>query len=357
MIAPSLDKNKNNCINYDCGNGMAFRGIVPEGNVKRTIHARMMCKRWSCKTCGPKQAWLLQQRIAAKAKELGLFRMLTLTLDPKKVRGDPYKHLNESWRKLREAFRRKFKKSISFIAINEYQKNGMPHKHILVDRYIHQEWVKNKWEKLGGGHQVDIRKIKNEDDPAKYICKYLTKDVLINAPKGRKRVTTSRDIKLREKASKGDWTLVEAELDDIYERRKDQLAAVVTDKHGRVMSIEEHERIDFQVFEVSNGWPQPMAGPEILPPELENYGLIRWFAGLTTLEEAINEEDRRDLRESIEQGTAAGRILHLCSIEALGGICQGTGIPGLGGIPGCGNSKAGWPASLWRYAVLLEGVA
>ena len=310
-MAPLLDKNKNNCIKYSCGFGRIFRGVVTEGGIRRTIHSRMECKRWSCPDCGPKQAWILQQLIAAKAKELGLFRMLTLTLDPKKIKGEAYTHLNESWRKLREAFRRKFKASISFIAVNEYQKNGMPHKHVLVDRYIHQKWVKNKWKKLGGGHQVDIRRIKNEDDPARYICKYLTKDVLINAPKGRKRVTTSRDIKLREKVDTGEWELVEAELDDIFERQKDRIAAVVTNKDGRIRSIEEHESVDAYEQRMSNGeledewdYPEKVILPFNPPkPGRAYYDILsRTYRKLEADGESENESNG-DLLQGVEQGT------------------------------------------------------
>jgi hypothetical protein len=301
-----LDKKKNNCITHPCGHGISFRGVVERDGIRYTVHSRYYCKRWGCKECGPRQAWLLQQRIAAVSKERDLSRMLTLTLDPKKVDGDPYAHLNESWRKLREAFRREFGHSISFVAVNEYQKNGMPHKHVLVDRYLRQQWVKYRWKRLGGGHQVDIRRIKKMDDPARYICKYLTKGVLINAPKGRKRVTTSRDIKLRDRATSGEWTLCEAELDGIFERAQASATNVVRRKDGRLRSFEIPDTVDELLAEMRKLEFGARAVDANLPePDALFLELVRVVRGTP---EDREHEASGDVRPGIEQGTVGRRL-------------------------------------------------
>ena len=105
-MAPWLDKKKNNCNEPFCGNRLTMRGIVEKDGVLTVMDKRMYCKMWKCPVCGPRQAWKLQQTITEQAKEYKLYRLLTLTLDPKKVKGDPHKYLSNTWRKLRVAFRR-----------------------------------------------------------------------------------------------------------------------------------------------------------------------------------------------------------------------------------------------------------
>ena len=174
-MAPSLDKNKNNCIN-PCGYKTITKSIE-RGGIVTQVTARVLCNTWHCPYCGPRKSWKYQQIIAAKAIEFKLDRFMTLTLDPKKIKGKPYKHLSESWRKLREAFRRKFGKSISYILVKEAHKSGIPHLHILVDQYIPQKWLSAKWANLGGGPMVDIRRIKDIKNMVLYIGKYLTKNI------------------------------------------------------------------------------------------------------------------------------------------------------------------------------------
>ncbi len=52
---------------------------------------------------------------------------------------------------------------------------------------------------------------------ARYLAKYLTKDVILSAPKDVRRWTTSRGIKLFEKQpSFGDWGFVLLTFDGLY---------------------------------------------------------------------------------------------------------------------------------------------
>jgi hypothetical protein len=60
----------------------------------------------------------------------------------------------------------------------------------------------------GGGWHVDIRYVDVHRIP-NYVSKYLSKDLLMSAPKGSRRVTTSRAIHLFEKPAKEiKWDLV-----------------------------------------------------------------------------------------------------------------------------------------------------
>jgi hypothetical protein len=54
---------------------------------------RVNCKSWNCRYCAPRRAKRYKHAIRAKAESLQLRRFVTLTLDPKKIDGDPVRYL------------------------------------------------------------------------------------------------------------------------------------------------------------------------------------------------------------------------------------------------------------------------
>ncbi len=337
---PSLDKNKNNCIN-PCGYMTMFGTITTGGQVKH-VTARMYCKRWSCPYCGPRKAWMYQQLIAERTIEFKLDRFMTLTLDPKKIKGNSYKHINESWRKLREAFRRKFGKSVSYISITEEHKSGIPHKHILVSHFIHQKWLSAKWSSLGGGPMVDIRKIKDIKNMARYVGKYLTKEVLLSAPKGTRRITTSQDIKLREKHSEGTWTVSDAKLETLFGLQKHLSPEVVTEKSGRLKSFETIHLLDLDHWNVPNDRPFIKEGDRELFPEFPKH----WELIATYQKDDQRDEELRSIRQGVEQGTTGGWFFNSRATQALGGLLPGAWLQNCPNIRGCGNRQKSGPTIL-----------
>jgi hypothetical protein len=175
-----------------CGR-WTVQGTSLDGATNRFI--RLNCKCWDCKYCGSRRAKRYRRAIALWAERLNLNRLATLTLDPKKLNGeDSTKYLNRTFAKLRSVLQREYGKSITFIRILEYQKNGTAHFHLLLNCYIDQGWLKAKWQAIGGGWHVDIRLVEIQR-VARYVSKYLSKELLLSAPKGSRRVTTSRDIR------------------------------------------------------------------------------------------------------------------------------------------------------------------
>ena len=179
----------------------------------RRQYFRLNCKCWDCAYCGPRRAKRCRKAIMIWAVKMKLCRMMTLTLDPKKLSGeDSTRYINKAFAKLRDAFKRKYGRAITFIRVLEFQKNGMAHLHVLVDRYVDQEWLSKKWQRLGGGWHVDmkwvpIRRIAN------YVSKYFSKDLLMSAPKRARRVTVSRGIRLFEKpAREATWELAKESI-------------------------------------------------------------------------------------------------------------------------------------------------
>jgi hypothetical protein len=138
--------------------------------------------------------------IKAHAESMGLRYFLTLTLDPSKLQfnDDPQcavPHLRRVWNKFREYLRREFGKAPTFIVVLEFTKAGVPHLHVLLDRYLAQRWISKTWDALGGGRICDVRRVRLEKI-SRYLSKYLTKELLLSAPKGTRRLSTSRNIKL-----------------------------------------------------------------------------------------------------------------------------------------------------------------
>ncbi len=224
----SLENNRNSF----CGRWTVFGKVnTDNGEVIRVV--RLGCKCWTCPRCGPKRAKQLRAAIAKKATELKLNRFLTLTLDHKSCTPDEsLKHIRSCWNKFRTYLKREYGQSITFISVLEPQKSGHAHLHILVDRYIDQRWISNKWRAVGGGPMVDIRQVDIHRISA-YLSKYLTKELLLSRYYTKyRRYTTSRDIRLFDKPPKGFWTLIRLPLKLLLEGVRGTLLEVKSDDSG-----------------------------------------------------------------------------------------------------------------------------
>lgn len=202
---PSLDSVKTNCNkrlsrwffkNLDTGKEVPFR-----------------CKSWHCEVCGPRKSSRFRHQAGLWAEKRGMNRLVTLTLDPKKLGADPYAYLSQLWRKFRVYLTREYG-SVSFLWVMELQRNGRPHLHILVNKYLHQAWLSKTWDALGGGRIVDVRYV-DIHRVRGYLAKYLNKAWESMAiPDRKRRYATSRDIRLwedpdgdGEDAASGRWVL------------------------------------------------------------------------------------------------------------------------------------------------------
>jgi hypothetical protein len=112
------------------------------------------------------------------------------------------KHVRLVFNRFREYLRRKYGQPPKFICILEFTQRGTPHLHILLDRYIPQRWISNTWDRLGGGKIIFIKRV-SVRNVSRYLSKYLTKDLLLPAPNGSRRITTARGIKLFPKFDSG----------------------------------------------------------------------------------------------------------------------------------------------------------
>ena len=165
-------------------------------NIQTGEISRFYCNSWNCERCSKRLARKLIKRIGQWAEKKKLQRLMTLTLNPKRVRKENwYYYIMEIWRKFRVYLSRKFGK-VSFIWVYELQKSGLPHLHILISKYIPQKWLSLVWNRLGGGKIVDIRWV-DIHRVKSYIAKYFGKDLYnIIIPPRKRRYGSSRDILL-----------------------------------------------------------------------------------------------------------------------------------------------------------------
>jgi hypothetical protein len=118
--------------------------------------------------------------------------------------------------KFRVSLLRKFGCSVTYIAILEFHQSGIPHLHVLIDRFVVQRWISESWSALGGGKIVDIRSV-DVHRISHYLAKYLTKELLMSAPLRSRRVTTSRSIHLIEKsATDTTWVVDERSIFHLF---------------------------------------------------------------------------------------------------------------------------------------------
>ena len=182
---------------------------------------RLNCGSWGCSYCGPRKAKVARQAIRRKAEDLGLRYFLTLTLDPSKLTElqdakQAVTYLRECFNKFRVYLKRLYGENPSYICVLEFTQKGLPHLHILFDRYISQQWISSAWDTLGGGRIVFIKQVAVAKI-AHYLSKYLTKELLLSAPKGTRRITTARSIKLFPKVDSGiAWELLKESIWSLY---------------------------------------------------------------------------------------------------------------------------------------------
>jgi len=309
---------------------MTAHGVIIKDGQRREIYSRLYCKRWSCPDCGPRKAWLFQRKIAEKAQEFGLSRFLTLTLGRERQTGkEGVRQIRETWRKFRVYLQRKFGVTVSFINVLEFHKSGVPHLHVLVDRFIKQSWISASWSSLGGGKIVDIRHVADLDKVGWYIGKYLSKDALLRVPKGVRRFSTSRNIKLLEREVEGDWTLLDREVSNYFRWYQHKATEVVKEKTGDIRFFTMVSKVDvlrvmdprfvdlstlYHFYEEEDWYKRDLSGVS-LPPgfDPDQWQLVGYIEG-------AQDEAGRRLRQGVEQGAEGGGVLDPGTEEAPPGV-------------------------------------
>jgi hypothetical protein len=205
---------------FGCGN---FSVVGPlKGKLGKFGHVCLFCGSYRCNRCRNPKLKKVRSAIARIASEKKLNKMATLTLDRKRIpKGEKSdRYLRKCWRKMRVSLSRKFGESIDYIGVLEFQKNGVAHLHLLLGRFIKQDWLSDAWAAVGGGVIVDIRMVDIHRVTA-YLSVYLTGDKVkhtLTLLAVRARIfTTSRSIRLWPKKEKRGWWLRRIGLGVLYD--------------------------------------------------------------------------------------------------------------------------------------------
>jgi hypothetical protein len=237
--SPFLDEQEIN-RNKPPGRGKHCGRFTVRGSdltTRQTIFHRVNCKTWGCAYCGPRKAKRYKRAIVRIAEALQLCRFMTLTLDPSKIAGNPVVYLNRVWAKLRIYLKREYGIAPAYIRVLEFQKNGTPHLHILIDRYIEFLWLQRAWQAIGGGKFVRVEFV-DVHRVAHYVSKYLTKELLLSAPLRTRRVTTSRGVHLLEKQPKEiTWELLRVPIFVLFHLLEKRVVACFPDAEGYLESF------------------------------------------------------------------------------------------------------------------------
>ena len=204
-----------------------------------TRYCRVGCKCWDCSGCGPRRAARYAIQIRKTAERLRLRTLLTLTLDPSKLHGEEStKYINEVFADFRVYLRRRLGYAPPFIRVLEYQKNSNAHFHVLLNCCLPQAWVSEVWSTLGGGRIVDIRHV-DMHRISHYLSKYLTKQMLMCAPKRARRVTTSKGIRLLEKQpSDYEWRMMRIPILRLFDIHQSRVTRLFPDADGYLFAFE-----------------------------------------------------------------------------------------------------------------------
>jgi len=199
------------------------------------------CSAWRCPTCGPRKQGIVEAAIVRAVKEHNLCQRLSLTLaDAPGASVQEYAdRLRDAWKHLRDAYRKKFDRPMSYIWIKEIQ-NGRPHLYVFT-RDLPHKWTRKIWHKNTGAKQVRLRRFNLDDVPR--MAAYATKSMFRNAVKysglrGRW-CGSSQDITLglgRKRSGDSEWHHVNQPL-DVKAFPADEVEILKTDRVARPIAI------------------------------------------------------------------------------------------------------------------------
>lgn len=225
-----------------CSDRVAYR-IVDEPIHKNMSmqYLRLCCDNWPCKNCGPRKKMLLSKAIKKAVIKYDLTRFLTLTIDPESNYNTELlcNKIMAAWKKFRVHLGRDFSSPTSYIWVLELTESGIPHLHILLDRYIHKSWIYNKWCASGGGIVTKMEHI-NESEISRTV-NYLLKQFTSSSkklPVGRHRYQTSRNIKLKKPRIRKGWKFTSGTIESHFEKASNRVTSIKHDENGKLIYFE-----------------------------------------------------------------------------------------------------------------------
>lgn len=136
---------------------------------------RIRCNSWYCTRCAPRKLKKLKARLYQFIGKK-YTRLMTLTT---RYTNQPIDllliDLSRDWDILLKRIKRKYGK-VQYFKIVQFHKNGAPHLHCLIDKFIDQNWLSDQWSEIHNSPIVDIRFMDNHH-AINYVSKYISKEL------------------------------------------------------------------------------------------------------------------------------------------------------------------------------------
>lgn len=174
--------------------GLLIAFDLPE---HRAIIVRGNCNLWTCEECAARlrDRWVLRATMGIKQfLSEGLpVDFVTITSHEKLTTFAQTEVVwRSAWNSLYSAIKRRSRR-FEYMIVPERHKDGRMHVHALWTAGVSKKWLKDNARKRGLGFMADVKHISAEDlRPARYISKYIGKDLGENVHKHFRRVRTSQ---------------------------------------------------------------------------------------------------------------------------------------------------------------------
>lgn len=162
---------------------------------KRALVAWANCDSWSCEDCAKRMSerWGMRANFGAK-KILDAGEALDFFTITSHEKLPDFESTEKVWRKawgaLYNALKRQ-NKSLEYMIVPEKHEDGRMHVHGLWNAGVAKRWLKDNARKRGLGYMVDVSHISTSGGAAKYVTKYVGKNLGIDVPKHFRRVRVS----------------------------------------------------------------------------------------------------------------------------------------------------------------------
>lgn len=157
--------------------GCGHRSVFATTHRGEVVCCKLYCKRWDCESCGRYKTARFIKRVLTRKPTT----MMTLTCNPSLYDSweDAFHAMSLAVNKLFKRLRRRFPRAdIEYVLVWEQTKAGWPHIHaLLVLPFLPQAVLSKLWFELTGAPIVDIRACDSAKQGARYVAKYLAKEV------------------------------------------------------------------------------------------------------------------------------------------------------------------------------------
>lgn len=177
---------------------------VNQNKIESISFTKIPCNSWTCPACKFKKAIRLKYLVKDIITLNNLSYFLTLTLDPSLIpegyrtddtnnthkyitklfnhlltiiRRKPYKYFDKKSEKWLDFNLSQHEEKLKYVWIIEFQKNGNAHLHILLNKFLPVDVLREVWTDIGGGHIMRVDYIRTIEGIAMYLTNYIVKGI------------------------------------------------------------------------------------------------------------------------------------------------------------------------------------